>query len=434
MANWKISVGNLVSRAPRPPAAVSPAAADSVLPLAKLGSGYPDEEGALQWRSDGAYAIDFDLNLLAQESEAADAPTGWRDLLLSLAGTPGLPANPPEWGTFAGRTALKFYRPTYQDVTIGPGERARITGGIYLLAASTATGVVVQVVDLKSGKQYDAGAVAWDFDGEIAEQTADDAWLDFAVTIEADADQVERRTYRVVVTPTAAVYGATTYGYISANGGSGSPALFAEVDLAALIGNKLPAGATVSLDPQPSGTSIPITITQPSSYAVAEASQLVQVWRLTIAIPAALRPSTGRPIIGEVWIGRAQELLVKSPAMPTPTVNVGSPGQVRVEGGRGRVEVVPGDDGALESLDIRFHAIGDAAYQQVRRGISEFTRFGAEPLLLIPSEHWEGEGRVYHARMEDRLSFAIVVPPDDDGEGELRTFGYPLHESPLAGA
>jgi len=434
MSSWSVAVGNLVSRAPRPPAAVSPALEDSLLPLANLGTGYPDQEGGLQWRSDGAYAIDFDTNLLAEESEASDAPTGWRDLQLSLAGTPGLPADPPEWGTFGGRTALKFYGPVYQDVEVGPGEKTKITGGIYLLAASTATGVVVQVVDLKTGKQYDAGVAAWDDDGEIAEQTTDDTWLDFAVEIEADPDQVARRTYRVVVTPTAGAYTSSTYGYISANGGSGSPALFGTVDLVALLGNKIPEGATVGLVPQPSGTTIAVPITRPSSYAVAEASQLVQVWRLSIAIPAALRPSAGRPIIGEVWIGRAQELLVKSPSMPSIGVTASAPGQVRVEGGRGRIEVVPGDDEPIETLEMSFKSSGEAAYQQIRRGVAELVRFGADPLLLIPAAAFEGAGRVYHGRIEDRISFAHIVPPSEGGDDAIRTFSMPLHESPLAGA
>ncbi len=89
MSDWRYSVGNLVNRAIAAPAAVSPAAQDPLLPLSNLGSGYPDEQGGLQWRSDGTYAIDFDLNLLADESDSAAAPTGWLDLLNLLAGTPG---------------------------------------------------------------------------------------------------------------------------------------------------------------------------------------------------------------------------------------------------------------------------------------------------------------------------------------------------------
>ena len=98
--DWRFGIGNLSARAPAAPVAVSPSVEDSILPLVNLADGFPDTEGGLAWRSDGTYDIDFDLNLLANSSSRADAPTGWADLLNFLAGTPGLPANPPDFASY----------------------------------------------------------------------------------------------------------------------------------------------------------------------------------------------------------------------------------------------------------------------------------------------------------------------------------------------
>ena len=428
MASWRFAVGNLVSRAAAPPAAVSPAAADADLPLANLGTGYPDQQGALQWRSDGTYAIDFDLNLLATSSARADAPTGWYDLQNYIAGMPGLPANAPDWGTHAGRTALRLFRPVAQDVDVMPWESVRVSGSLHLPAASTATGIEIRVVDLQTGHQYDAGGSAWDDDGQIEQQTVDDTWKDFAVTITADAARTERGAYRVIVSPQAGSYGATTYAYISANGGSGSPALFAEVDTLALIGHALPSGTTVGLVPQPSGTTIALTLAQPSCYAVAASAQLVQTWRLSIVVPSALRPSAGRPILGEVWIGKARTMLVGSPA-PEIRGEESAPGQIRVEGPRRRVEVVADDAHPVLALDMVFRARDDASFHQMRDEVMRLTRYGADPLLLLPGTRLDRAGRVYHGRVEDRIAWSIITPLDT---GSARSFAMPFLESPFA--
>lgn len=428
MASWRFSIGNGVLRAANPPAAVSPAAADAILSLDKWRTGYPDQEGGFAWRSDGTYAADLDMNLLASSSERADAPTGWYDLLNYLAGAPGLPATPPDWGTYGGRTALRLFRPVAQDVEVMPGESVCITGGLYLPAASTATGVEVRVIDLTTGHQYDAVPVGWDDDGKIDEQTTDDAWKDFAVTIAADTSHGERRTYRVVVSPQAGTFSATTYVYISANGGSGSPALFQAVDTFALVGHNLPAGATVSAVPQPSGTTITLTVGQPSCYAVAAAAQLVQTWRVAVSIPAALRPSTSRPKIGEPWLGLVRTWLVGSP-VPTFGGEESAPGQLRVSGPRKRVEVVADDAPPVLELALAFRAKDDAAFRQIRSEIMRLTRFGADPLLLLPGEQFEGAGRVYHGRVEDRLAWDIITPLDT---GSARSFAMPFLESPFA--
>lgn len=424
MASWRYSVANLLGRAPAPPVAVSPAVADTLLPLANLGNGYPDQRGAFEWRVEGDYEADLDLNLLAASSERADAPTGWWDLLNVLAGTPGLPANPPDWGTYPdeaqGRAALQLFRPVAQDVDVMPGETVKLTVGLQLPVGSGATGVRVRVVDLSTGKGWEGGSTdGWADDGVLAEQAAGGSWLDVAEEITADPDRSERTAYRVILEPVAANYGAGSYVYASA------PALFAEVDLAAIIGHELPAGATVELQPQPSGTAIALTPAQPSMYTVAAAPVLAQVWRLSVAMPSASSP---RPILGEVWLGKARTLLVGSPVLPIGLTE-STPGQVSLEGARKRKEIVPDAARAVAELDLEFRARSDAHYQQIRDEIARLTRFGAEPMLLLPGSAFEGAGRVYHGRIGDSVSYSLVTPTDG---GSLRSFALPFVESPFA--
>lgn len=428
MALWKYSVGNLLSRAALAPVAVSPAVADPVLALSRLGSGYPDSLAALAWRSDGTYDIDCDLNLLAASSTRADAPTGWFDLLNYLAGTPGLPATPPDWGTYGGRTALRFFRPTAQHVDVMPGEQVKITGSIRRPSgAAGATGVEVRVLDLTTGHQYSASSVAWNDNGQIEQQTVVDTWKDFAVTIAADATHTERRTYRVIVSPQAAAYDATSYAYISANGGSGSPALFAEVDAAAILGVNLPVGCTVELQPQPSGAVIPLPIAHPSCYAIAGSSLLAQTWRLSIDVPANLRPSAPRPILGEVWIGKARTW-DRSPLMDL-TRTEGDPDQVRVVAARGREEIVASDGRPPSSMALDF-LTPDVDYVRMRDEVYRLTKFGAEPMLLLPSAAFDGAGRFYHGRVGQEMSNSRITAAES--AEAWRKFRLDFKESPLA--
>ncbi len=426
MASWKFGIGNLVSRAASYPVAVAPAVADTLLPLANLGSGYPDEQGGLQWRDDGAYDLDFDLNLLVASSDRADAPTGWLDLLNYLAGTPGLPANPPDWGNYDGRNpALRFYRPVVQEIDVMPGEQVRLEFGIeWPSAAAGATGVQVRVVDLSTGKAWDGVYNTWTDDGIVAEQTVGDAWLAVAETIDADPNRTERTIYLVILEPIAAGYGATTYCYASANGAAGSPALFAELDTVAVIGHNLPDDAVVTLVPS-AGTTLTLAPAQPSMFVTGVAAQLVQTWRLSVQMPTGNQP---RPVLGEVWIGKARTMLVGSP-IPTFGGEESAPGQLTLEGPRKRKEILADDARPVHEFALSFRAATDAAFRQVRDEVMRLTRFGADPLVLMPGDLFEGTGRIYHGRIEDRLAWTIITPT---AGGSARTFAVPFTESPFA--
>lgn len=426
MPSWSFSVGNLVSRAAADPAAVAPAAADSLLPLANLGTGYPDEQGGLTWRSDGAYAVDFNLNLLAASSSTADAPTGWRDLLNILGGTPGLPANPPDWGNYGGRNpALRLYRPVVQYVDVMPGEAVKLNASIrWPAAAAGATGIQVRVVDLWSGKGWNGSA--WVNGGVLETQLVADTWEDITEQIDADPSRAERCIYAIIIEPVAAAYGATTYCYASLNAAAGSPALIAEVDTVALIGHNLPAEATVVLTPT-AGAPLGIQPRQPSCYATT-LPQLVQTWRLSIQMPTGNQP---RPILGEVWIGKSRTLAGHAPTLPY-TLTEGDASQVRVEGTGGRVDVLGSGTPARAELMLSF-SFDAAAYRQGRDEVARLTSFGEEPLLLLPSSGFEGAGRLYHGRLGQEVAYSRLTPPDagDDAQS-LRTFTWEFSESPLA--
>jgi hypothetical protein len=400
--------------------------ADTLLPLSNLGSGYPDEQGGLTWRSDGTYAIDFDLNLLADESDAADAPTGWRDLLNMLDGTPGLPANPPDWGNYGTRNpALRLYRPVVQYIDVMPGEMVKLSASIYWPAAAVgATGIRVRVVDSWSGKGWNGSA--WASGGILETQLVADTWKDITEEITADTTRLERSVYSVIIEPVAAAYGATTYCYASLNAAAGSPVLLAELDTVAIIGHNLPADASVTLVPQGGGTTLTLTSAQPSMYVTGAATQLVQTWRLTIQMPAGVQP---RPVLGEVWLGKARTLAGHSPTLPF-TVTEGDPGQVRVETGAGRIDVLGSGVPTHAEMMLSF-TFDDAAYKQGRDEVARLTRFGEEPLLLLPTEAFEGTGMVYHGRIGQEVAYSRLSPGTDEA---LRSFTWEFTESLLAGS
>jgi len=410
--SWSFSIGNLAQRAAVDPAVVAPAVSDTLLPLTNLATGYPDQEGSFTWRSDGAYAVDLDLNMLASTSSRTDAPTGWRDLLLGLAGTPGLNANPPEQGTFAARTSLKVYGPSYQDVDVMPGEDFKLNIGIYLLAASTATAAQVEVIDLWSGKGWNGSA--WANGGIMLSQAVDDTWKDVSEDITADATRTERSTYRVVVTPVAAAYGATTYMYASANGVSGYPALFAEADFVALVGHNLPANSTVTVGNFTLSTIAPITAW------VSDTPETTQVWRLDIAMPSG---NQVRPRIGEVWIGRLETFT--RGIDPGITIQEGDAMQIRITAAGGRQEILSDLRVPNRAVDLKVRTFTDASFYEYRDTLTRGSRFGVDPILVVPPAGLTGVAKPIHGRIGPVMGYKHQ-------ESGWREFDIKMLESPFS--
>lgn len=420
MAQWFYGIGNLSRRAPAPWEAVAPATEDAALPLERLGDDQPDTQGAFVWRSDGAYAAVKDLNLLAMSSEAAHKPTGWADLLLELAGTPGLPANPADYDDADGRTGVLFaYGPVVQHVRVMPGETLRLDIGIEWPSASTgATGVQVTVTDEWSGKSWDGGSDGWTEDGVLLEQTSGDAWSDVQETIDPDPLRTEASYYRVVIEPIAASYGADTLVYASMYMDDGPPALLAEFDLAAVLGHNLPQDATVSV------AGITITPAQPSCKGTATAA-FARTATLSIQMPTGVYQP--RPVIGDIWIGLARTF-DRSPTPDSIGFTEGDPDQIRLEGARKRQEVL-GDEGyPVASKELEFK-VPEADYVRVRDEITRATMFGVEPILLIPSSSYEG-ARFYHGRVGPEVRYSRLTVSESDEQ--WRSFRLEFVESPFA--
>jgi hypothetical protein len=168
-------------------------------------------------------------------------------------------------------------------------------------------------------------------------------------------------------------------------------------------------------------------VVQPSCLVVAPGgAQLIQTWRLTISIPAALRPSAPRPILGEVWIGKLRTL-DRSPQLQGLGVKESDPDQVRVETSRKRIEILSSRDRAPAELELSFR-VPVADYVRVRDEIQRLTAFGTDPILLIPSAAFEG-GRFYHGRVGEEIFYARITPAEH--AEEWREFGLAFTESPF---
>jgi len=412
--SWSFSVGNFAQRAKRSTLAVSPAVADTLLPLSRLANGYPSDPASFDWRSDGAYQADVDLNVLIESSDRSDAPTGWRDLLLALADTPGLPANVPDWGTYGARTALRLYSPVMQEVDVLPGEAWTLDCGLYSPSGAASTGIRVRVVDTWSGKGWDGSTNAWTSAGVVAEQTSDDAWSDITEPITADTDRTCRSIYRVIVEPIASSYDATTYVYVSANGGSGSPTFIPRASMVALVGHDIPLGATVSV-----GTHA-VTVAALSCYATFSA-EYRQTWRLDIAMPAGNHP---RPKVGELWIGNTTTM-VQGPLGGIRLLD-GDPAQLRLEAQQGRQEVLSDQKNPSQRMALKVKTSGDAAYEEWRNIVARASRFGVDPILLLPPDAFDGATRILHGRIGPTIGYTLP-------NAGWRTFSVEFSESPFAG-
>lgn len=414
MADWKFALGNLITRAATVGAASGGSAEDPLYPISQIGNGHPDDPSRFVWETDGIYTAAFDLNQLAWTSDRTDAPLGWRDLTLTLAGTPGLPTNPVEFGTFGTRAnSFKFYGPVYQDIDVMPGEDLLLDAGLFLPAASTATGVRVVVINLTTGEQWDGADNEWnDEDDPLARTTTVDTWLDFAEPIVADALIGIRTTYRVILIPEAAAYDATTYAYCSA------PTLSAAQDFVAFIGNNIPVGSTVTWS---DGTATrTITPAFPSCYETGTSSSKA-AWTLSITMPTNTKAWQPAPFIGELWAGRLLTL-GDCPGFPFD-VTEGDLGQIRLEGGLGRETVYTEADRLFNrAFKLSFKSKQDG-YESMRDDFLRACRYGADPVLLAPISTLEGD-TLFHGRVGPDATFSLV-------NRSRRQYTVNLRESPL---
>lgn len=413
MANWKIALGNLISRAPAFGVA-SGSTEDPVYPLADLGNGHPDDPSRWLFETDGGYAATFDLNLLAMESDRVDAPSGWADLTNRLNGTPGLPADPPVWGTFGTRpNTIKVFRPSYQDIDVMPGESVLFEAGLRVPIAdgTSATAVKIVVIDLGNGKQWDGVLDAWNNSADPVAEASADAWTDVSETIVYTG--AVRTTLRVMIVPVAGTYDSTSYVWVS------DPGLTASQDFVALVGHNIPDNATVTWS---DGTNTRVIVpARPSVYATGTAS-IERNWTLTITVPTNTAAFTSAPYIGELWAGRLIDLTA-CPGYPFD-IKEEDLGQVRLEGGLGRESVFTEMEYPNRSFKLRFKTTNDAQYEDARDTLLRASRYGADPIILAPVDALEGAGTIWHGRIGQDVTFSRTTLTK-------RTFDVDLRESPF---
>jgi hypothetical protein len=414
MATWQFSIGNLAQRAAHDPEPVSPAVSDTLLPLTNLSTGYPDEEAAFEWRSDGNYAVTVNLNLLANTSDRTDAPTGWRDLQLDYAGTPGLGSNAPDWNTYASRTSIRIYKPMFQDVEVMPGENMSVVAGLYLSNTSAATACQVRVVNTGTGLSWDGANSAWESDGVVEVQSNTNAWEDFTESVVWDnTNCTERTVYRVVIEPVANSYGANSFVYVSDSGGSGSPGLYGESDFCALIGHNLPVGSNCTF-----GNFSFTDIYQPSAWCVLNSAETITEANLTFVVGT----NQPRPRIGEFWVGKLTTFV--RGVDPDIELNAGDAAQLRVQGAGGRQEVVSDLRIPLSMLRLKVRCFTDDQYDYWRNRVTRGTRFGADPMVLVPPTALDGDSIIH-----GRVGPVLATRSKDQS---WREFQVDLAESPFS--
>jgi len=413
MGNWQVAVGNGVFRSAVAPVTFGIPQEDPLYPLSNFGLGQPDT--AARWEripAPAIYAAVIDLNMLAASSPRADAPLGWADFLNAAAGTPGLPANPPVIGSFATRSnVLQFFRPVFQDVPVMPGETVTVSAGIFRPSAGTSVAVKLRVLDLSTGKSWDGNANAWSINDRFVEnQAVVDVWKDFTETIPADPARLVRGNYRVLLEQDSPPHGATTFCYAS-NGTAlltnGLPAIYPDVDFAAIIGHNIASGSVVTLGPHLGGPVIltfsPIVF--PSMFDTVVTASQIQQWRLTITMPQASADFRERPFIGELWLGTIADM-AWCPRFPFDLSPVDS-GQVRALGGYGRQSVFSDATRDRHRLKMNFEA-DEAGYLQARDFLEGATRHGADPLLIMPVDTLEGATAIYHARLNNEVLYSRI--------------------------
>lgn len=412
MSGWKFAIGNLVTRAGSDPLALG-ATEDPIYPLSKLGNGYPDEVSRFLLETDGVYAATFDLSLFRLTTTRIDAPIGWADLLNAISGTPGLFTFPADRATYFARTnVVRFFRPVYQDIDVMPGEDTEIDFALYRddAGGSTVTKLGIKVLDLKSGRYFDGATDSWTDDPtkNAGSTTTVDTWVDITEPIPADPTQAERTTYRVILFNEAPAFDGSSDAYVH------DPALYAALDTFAIIGHNLPNGATVTFGALSGDVAYPSFFGQGSPVTARN-------WTLTITYPAGAFPYADRPIIGELWASMLRE------DMPCPVfpfdLEVEDIGQVRLTGGRGRLAVWSDSVRPNRTARMRFKD-NQAAYEQSRDNILGATRNGADPMLLLPVEGFEGAGVLFHGRVGVKTTFARTGR-------NARTYEIELEESPF---
>ena len=132
-----------------------------------------------------------------------------------------------------------------------------------------------------------------------------------------------------------------------------------------------------------------------------------------------------RPLLGELWIGGIRSL-TRGP-LDGIGIEEGDANQLRVQGAQGRVDVLSDQAHPTQKLSLDVKTTSDASYEEYRSALTRGTRFGADPLLLLPIDVFDGASRVIHGRIGATISYTVA-------RAGWRSFKLEFSESPFAGA
>jgi hypothetical protein len=149
-------------------------------------------------------------------------------------------------------------------------------------------------------------------------------------------------------------------------------------------------------------------------------SEMSQSYTMSIQMPAG---NYQRPRIGELWMGKLTTML--RGADPDIDIKEGDPAQLRVMGASGRQEILSNITRSFSSVLIKIRTFTEAQWNQYKNLLFKGTRYGADPVVVVPPSDLQGSGRVIHGR----IGPVIGTKHKDKSWKE---FSVDLTESPFA--
>ena len=200
----------------------------------------------------------------------------------------------------------------------------------------------------------------------------------------------------------------------------GPPALFFELDIAAIVGHNLPFGSaiTVTEDGGEAGTTFTLTPGVPSFYSMLGSPVTYRYWELRVLIGP--KSYHARPVIGELWMGLKRDTRGPVPSFTVSRVDLA---QASVIGAVGHIAAWTDGGRPYRSFQMTFKTLV-SAYKTVRDALLGATREGVDPMLLIPLGVMESEGIPVHGRIGKSTQFTQANPA-------LQNFSLQLEESPF---
>jgi len=308
-----------------------------------------------------------------------------------------------------GAGVFGINRASFQEWAVFAGETWKINA-TDVNAAITSGNAYVKLQEVTTGRWFTGSA--WQNAEASILSLAAGANSALSVTVTPDTALVGRGTYRLIVTLSG------TWDFTRTVQVTG-PAAFPQIDAAAVIGNNIPAGATVAIALS-GGPTWTLTPARPSFYAVDQAVGLGRVWTLTITHPTGAEVVGAPPGIGELFLGLSRTF-VTFPGFPFD-VQARDPAQIRLDNGTGGTEALSAAQRPLRNATMRFRSL-EAGYTQAWQLLYLGTRAGVDPMVLIPEITDPGE--VLFGRLLQDVAFTRAFINQRDFELTLSELPLP---------